>query len=510
MTKTLKINKIIASVLVVFLTVCALTVSLMALLPKTKTVNAAETSTTLAQNWHTELGSIDIKNIASLTITTTASKIDGYSQGKDVSEAQDGSLYYYYQKTSEKVDADGDGVLNDDSYNIIIFSNVQKIYAPENSSSLFALFGHNTETGSGIVSNVKSIKLENFDTTNAKNMYQMFVGCSSLTNLYLGSNFVTNNVTDMGLMFALCSSLTNLNLSEWDTNKVTDISSMFGGCSALTTINAKGIKFNNTTVKMFKGLSSLKTLDLSKADTSNVTDMSNMFLNCSQLTYVNTSNFDTSKVTNFFGMFAGCSAVEVLDLSSFSFESVTSAQGVLGMLGINDTLVLDTLQSYGATDLLAAYQQAMMADENEGLAVKKQVVAIALENLFNMTAENAATTAENLFNTNIHTIYAPVSALNNQSIALPYNNNGIYVYDNGSGEQETQFLVGRGSLEQMAIYPKGDTPTILPPDVGEIDPDTPESGVTLVDLLILTMLTLTLSGVCVIILKNKNKGLNKR
>lgn len=89
----------------------------------------------------------------------------------------------------------------------------------------------------------------------------MFYFCSNLTTLDL-SNFDTSNITDMSYMFGFCSALTTLDVSNFDTSNVTDMSYMLGFCSALTT------------------------LDVSKWDTSNVVDMNEMFYKCSGLTAI--------------------------------------------------------------------------------------------------------------------------------------------------------------------------------------------------------------------------------
>ena len=44
----------------------------------------------------------------------------------------------------------------------------------------------------------------------------------------------------MMLMFNNCSNLTSLNLSGWDTSNATSMSSMFHGCKSLTTIRMVG------------------------------------------------------------------------------------------------------------------------------------------------------------------------------------------------------------------------------------------------------------------------------
>ena len=115
-------------------------------------------------------------------------------------------------------------------------------------------------------------------------MSGMFQGCwgSNLTSLDV-SNFDTSQVTDMMSMFEGCRSLTSLNVSNFDTSKVTNMSSMFEDCYILTV------------------------LDLSSFDTSKVTNMSGMFRNSEKLTTINVSNkwiIDSS--TDITGMFHNC------------------------------------------------------------------------------------------------------------------------------------------------------------------------------------------------------------
>lgn len=120
--------------------------------------------------------------------------------------------------------------------------------------------------------NLKSINLENLDTSTIKNMYGMFWECTSLKSLVL-SNFNTSNVTKMTAMFKHCTSLTNLDLSGFNTGNVREIDFMFDKCQSLTA------------------------LDLSNFDTSNVEYLHGVFRDCSGLTVLDLSRFDLSKVT---------------------------------------------------------------------------------------------------------------------------------------------------------------------------------------------------------------------
>lgn len=96
------------------------------------------------------------------------------------------------------------------------------------------------------------------DTSQVKNMSQMFLNCHSLKKLDL-SGFKTEQVEDMSQMFSGCRDLKELNVSNFDTSQVTDMKGMFSGCEIL------------------------EELDLSNFDTTNVKDMSNMFKSSDEL-----------------------------------------------------------------------------------------------------------------------------------------------------------------------------------------------------------------------------------
>ena len=120
----------------------------------------------------------------------------------------------------------------------------KKIYAPVNSSKLFYQ-----------LSNLTTLDMSIFDTSNVTNMNYMFSNCSALTSLDV-RGFNTSKVTDMSNMFYSCKSLTSLNISNFNTSKVTNMFFMFFQCSGLTN------------------------LDVSSFNTTNVTDMSGMFSSC--------------------------------------------------------------------------------------------------------------------------------------------------------------------------------------------------------------------------------------
>ena len=110
-------------------------------------------------------------------------------------------------------------------------------------------------------------------------------GCKSLIELRDIDNWDTSNIRDMSHMFQNCDLLPYLpDISKWDTSKVTDMNRMFCNCRSL-----------------------LYLPDISKWDTSNVTNMELMFESCFQLSYLpDITKWNIEKVINKRMMFFGC------------------------------------------------------------------------------------------------------------------------------------------------------------------------------------------------------------
>ena len=176
-------------------------------------------------------------------------------------------------------------------------------------------------------SNLDSLDLSNFDTSNVTNMRSMFLGCSILSELDL-SNFNTSKVKKMGSMFSFCSNLTTLDLSHFNTGNVTDMTNMFQKCSNLTSLNLSNFDTSNVTDMscMFYYCNSLTALDLCSFKTGKVKYMNAMFYGCNSLTKLDISHFDTGNVTNMGYMFSDCLSLTALDLSHFNTNNVTDME----------------------------------------------------------------------------------------------------------------------------------------------------------------------------------------
>ena len=204
----------------------------------------------------------------------------------------------------------------------------------------------------GGCTNLTSLDVSNFDTSNVSNMAAIFSACSSLKSLNV-SNFDTSNVTNMEGMFNECRNLIDLDVSKFNTAKVTVMSAMFSSCSSLKSLNVSKFNTSNVTTMsiMFNGCSALKNLDLSTFNTSNVTDMSHMFNSCRNLTSLNISNIDTSNVKYMYNMFWGCSSLTSLDVSNFDTSKVTSMKYMLYECSGLTNLNLSNFDTSKVTDM---------------------------------------------------------------------------------------------------------------------------------------------------------------
>ena len=173
--------------------------------------------------------------------------------------------------------------------------------------------------------------IENLNTENVTDMYQMFCHCGSLTELDV-THFNTANVTDMSGMFASCDNLASLDVTHFNTEKVTDMSSMFSYCKTLKSLDVTHFNTEKVTKmrNMFGGCFSLTSLDVTHFNTEKVTDMRFMFSNCKNLASLDVAHFNTAKVTDMGWMFNYCPKLTSLDVTHFNTAEVTDMSGMFG------------------------------------------------------------------------------------------------------------------------------------------------------------------------------------
>jgi uncharacterized repeat protein (TIGR02543 family) len=206
-------------------------------------------------------------------------------------------------------------------------------------------------------SGLTSLDLSKFDTGNVTNMSAMFMGCSGLISLDV-SKFVTSNVTVMSSMFFGCKGLTSLDVSKFVTGNVTDMSGMFSGCSGLASLDVSKFVTSNVTdmSEMFSYCSGLTNLDVTGFNTSNVKGMNNMFSDCSKLTSLDVSKFVTSNVQNMEEMFSGCEGLTSLDVSKFVTSNVKSMKNMFSGCSKLTSLNVTGFNTGNVTDMYGMFE----------------------------------------------------------------------------------------------------------------------------------------------------------
>jgi len=182
-------------------------------------------------------------------------------------------------------------------------------------------------------------RLSDWDTSNVKNMYRMFCGCSAFNQKL---NWDTSNVTNMRRMFEACTAFNSPFGENWNTSNVKDMRRMFDGCSTFN----QPLNWNTSEVtnmlRMFGGCTKFNQALI--MDTSKVRDMCYMFHNCTKFNSPLGSHpfWNTSQVTIMNGMFCNCSTFN--QEISFSTRNCTSMrnmfEGTTNMC--NQIIMLDT------------------------------------------------------------------------------------------------------------------------------------------------------------------------
>lgn len=262
-------------------------------------------------------------------------------------------------------------------------------------------------------SNLPSIDIRHFDTSNVTNMDSMFLALKNVTSLDL-SNLNTQRVVNMSNMFSLSKSLVSLNISNWKNDSCTNMSFMFSNLGSLTDLNIDGFTTQNVTnmTSMFNGVKRLENLDLSGFNTGRVTRMDLMFQDMESLKTINLSRFNTSSVTTMSHMFFMTNAnppITNLDLSSFNTSSVTDMERMFVGLANLQNLNVSSFDTRNVTNMEAMFYYTFVTHPNGVLDISN----------FNTNRVNRM---NGMFNyMKVRTIYASPNFVTNSLIPQPSN-----------------------------------------------------------------------------------------
>ena len=183
----------------------------------------------------------------------------------------------------------------------------------------------------------------------------MFKGINCLTSLSLCMD--TSQLREIGDTFAGCTNLISLDLSQWNTTNVTNMSSMFSGCSHLITLDVSG--WDTSAVinmqYMFKDCSSLTTLDVSGWDTSACTNMSYVFIDCLNLETLDLRNWDVSKATTFQNIAYNCQSLKEFKTNGLYNDITTSIYQMFRGCRLLQSIDLTGLNPHNCVRTYAAF-----------------------------------------------------------------------------------------------------------------------------------------------------------
>ena len=313
-------------------------------------------------------------------------------------------------------------------------------------------------------SSLESIDLSNFvtnslvidpngDTRQGVKMSEIFSGCTALKTITMGENFTAEKASTYtkmygteygGLygMFSGCENLESIDLSHLKCRAIENIDAMFKNCKKLKSItfcdgfDMTGVTYGNEKIfpySMFTGCESLETVDLSNVDLSQFTQMYYMFRDLKAL---KTVIFPTdaaklpSNLTSMESMFDGCIKLENPGLENFSAASVTNMESLFD--GCSSLEVLD-LSNFTTADGLNTFRMFSGCDNLRTIYVDKNKWDAS------KLAESAATFVNNFKlvggkgtvydGTNNSNIYARVDDPNNSNPGYftDVNDKGTYI-----------------------------------------------------------------------------------
>jgi surface protein len=176
--------------------------------------------------------------------------------------------------------------------------------------------------------NLKEITgLERIDTSEVRDMSNMFKNCSSLQTLPI-KDLKTDGVILASSMFQGCASLTKLDLSTLNMQNAIDMSNLLAECSSLAHIIVPQTRDVQTLSGAFKSIGNgapYGSVIEGYLNTGKCEDMSNMFYGAQFKDYFIAEKFDTASLKNAQGMFSHCSIIE-LDLSAWNTSKLETTK----------------------------------------------------------------------------------------------------------------------------------------------------------------------------------------
>ena len=225
-------------------------------------------------------------------------------------------------------------------------STIPTLYAEEDFSGAF----------SGFTSLTGILGLDNLDTSETKNMSELFKGDTALVNLDLqGLRF--NVAENLSSMFENCIALQTITYNSTDSTRVPgltvkNMSKMFMNCRAMTTVDVSRFRTSNAEdlSSMFANMTSATLFSLAPGLTAKAQNLSRLFYGCTSLVNIDLDTFNTISATDFSEMFADCTNLEQLSLLGFVTTNVTKMKNMFHNCRNLKTIYSDDFDTASLTD----------------------------------------------------------------------------------------------------------------------------------------------------------------
>lgn len=229
--------------------------------------------------------------------TVVSDKGLAWSDGEDISSAQDGSIRRFAIDGTEYILGVEGSIVSFHENSSSLFAGLSDVVSIEFRSADFSLVKDLSSAFQDCTS-LETLSLAEQNLSRVQNLSNAFMGCTSLREVDLSGTRITTDLQNTSSMFENCVNLESVNFTSVSMNGVVTASSMFRRCESLVEI--KGDKY--------LGMAAVR-------------DFTDMFAYCKSLSSLSCASWASSSALKMNGMFGGCYSLTELDLYGLSASS---------------------------------------------------------------------------------------------------------------------------------------------------------------------------------------------
>ena len=220
-----------------------------------------------------------------------------WSDGEDISSAQDGSIRRFAIDETEYILGAESSIVSFHENSSELFAGLSDIVSIEFRSADFSLVKDLSSAFQDCTS-LETLSLSEQNLSRVQNLSNAFFGCTSLREADLSGTGITTALQNTSGMFENCVNLETVNFTNVSMNGVVTASSMFRRCEKLVEIKGD----------QYLGMAAVR-------------DFTDMFAYCKSLPTLSCAYWASSSALKTNGMFGGCYSLTELDLYGLSASS---------------------------------------------------------------------------------------------------------------------------------------------------------------------------------------------